>query len=241
VAAAEVLIRHGADVRAFAGRNVLEQPLHAAAAAGNTPVAKILLEHGAPVDTVDQEGNTPLALAVLYRRQDVAKLLVARNANVNHVTKDGLSLLQLAKGKGFSELVTLMQKSGANSQSLPVALPLLDKGSTQVPQAERAAESIEDAEKALTAAERNFGADAPGVVVYLCRVADAYLKNGKASLAASLYRRALSIVEKAPGVEPAEVAAILRKLAAAYRLTGFMEKEVAELERRAALMKESNP
>jgi ankyrin repeat protein len=237
--AAEVLIRHGADVRAIAGGS--EQPLHTAAQAGNTPVAKILLEHGAPVDSVDQDGNTPLALAILHKRLAVATLLVARHANVNHVTTDGLSLLELATGKGLSELVTLMQQNGASSKSLPVVLPAGDKGSTQVPQAERAAESVEDAEKALAAAERNFGADAPGVVVYLCRVADAYLKKGKASLAALLYRRALSIAEKAPGVEPSEVAALLRKQAAAYRLTGFNEKEAAELEERAALIKESKP
>ena len=238
-AAAEALIRHGADVQAVIGHHRGEQPLHTAAQFGNTAVARVLLDHGASVDALDADGNTPLTYAILLKKQAVAKFLVARRANVNRVTKDGLTMLELARGKGLSELAALLQENRAREPAQTSAEDSAHKGPAQPPLAERKAESAEDAEKALAFAERNFGADAPGTVVYLCRVAEAYAVKGQPALAASFYRRSLSIVEKTPGSGPPELAAILQKLAAVYRQTGFMEKEAAELEKRAASIKEA--
>ncbi|MDE2596702.1 MAG: ankyrin repeat domain-containing protein [Sphingomonadales bacterium] len=77
----EVLLDLGADVHA--GENGRGTPLHSAASSYNAKTARLLIEHGARVDALNRENQTPLALALqrcrnsdIERMAEVAELLV---------------------------------------------------------------------------------------------------------------------------------------------------------------------
>ena len=57
-----VLLELGADVHASGGRT--DSPLHAAAAGRNVGHLRLLLDHGADVDALDDDGRTPLEVAL---------------------------------------------------------------------------------------------------------------------------------------------------------------------------------
>ena len=69
----------GADAAAFAERQTPQDdsltPLHVAAAVGNIPIAKLLLDYQVEVNAKDGNGWTPLHLAVLCDHKAVAELL----------------------------------------------------------------------------------------------------------------------------------------------------------------------
>ncbi len=72
IAIAELLLAHGADINAGAGK---ETALHGAASFGQAAMAEWLLEHGAQVNLLDFDGKTPLRLAVESDHKDVGYLL----------------------------------------------------------------------------------------------------------------------------------------------------------------------
>ena len=66
--------------------------LAVAAIYGCTAEARLLLEHGAKVNTADNLGNHPLIRAAMASGdagRDVARLLLDNRAAVNHQTKKG--------------------------------------------------------------------------------------------------------------------------------------------------------
>ncbi len=71
------LIRHGADVdvRAFGREGRARTPLHFAAAAGLTEVAKLLLDKGAAPGVSDMDAMSPLDLAEQAGHGDIAQML----------------------------------------------------------------------------------------------------------------------------------------------------------------------
>ena len=97
VAAVRVVLDRGADPDGGA--------LHAAAAAGATPVVELLLRAGAEVDARDRDtGRTPLHTAVAALADDpadrataVVTLLLDAGADVNATTFDGASALDIAR------------------------------------------------------------------------------------------------------------------------------------------------
>ncbi len=90
---------------------------------GDANAVKVMLDHGAPVNSVDPLGRTPLMYAAASDLVDldVVRLLVERGANVN--AKDvhkqggdsGLTVLDIAKLHGDTPVVQFLMKSGAKS------------------------------------------------------------------------------------------------------------------------------
>lgn len=72
----------------------LSVPLCVAAAMGHISVVKVLLNHGADANRIDQDGNLPLHLSALYGRRKVVSLLIAGGAKVNAVDVHGLPALR---------------------------------------------------------------------------------------------------------------------------------------------------
>lgn len=113
-----------------AGADVNEIPegwrgtaLYTAAAAGNTALAKLLIERGADVNrgmiktkTGDLQNATPLNIASEYGHTDVVELLLAHQADTNLLRNDGVSPLILAAQKGRIPVVKLLVKHGADIQ-----------------------------------------------------------------------------------------------------------------------------
>lgn len=67
-------------------------PLHHAAYAGHLEMIELLLEAGAHVDAPALNGGTPLMRAIQSSRPSCVGALLKAGANVNTVTKTGVSL-----------------------------------------------------------------------------------------------------------------------------------------------------
>jgi ankyrin repeat protein len=82
---------------------------------GDIDTATALLDLGAPVDFADGNGITMLSRSVLNNEVDMARMLIARGANVNSVDKLGMTPLLWAAAMDFgdSAMAELLLKSGA--------------------------------------------------------------------------------------------------------------------------------
>ncbi|KDQ07855.1 hypothetical protein BOTBODRAFT_83182, partial [Botryobasidium botryosum FD-172 SS1] len=90
-------------------------PLHHAVKCPSLAAIRLLLEHGADLNSTDDEGQTPLCDAVKYARDDndnnIINLLLGRGANVND---EGARPLHAASKRGHASTVRLLLKSGVN-------------------------------------------------------------------------------------------------------------------------------
>jgi len=84
------------------------------AQAGDTGRVRSILASGVPVDIYDEKGWTPLGLAALNGREEVARLLLDAGACVNCLTNDGATPLMAASLRGHVSLVQLLLRKGAN-------------------------------------------------------------------------------------------------------------------------------
>lgn len=105
-----VLVNNQAEVKAAMARgqtNLQEKgtgfsALHYCAQEGNVELAKILVEGGAEVDSVDKYGNTPLAKAVFYcnGKKEMIKFLLSVGADPDKENNTGVSPRILANRIG---------------------------------------------------------------------------------------------------------------------------------------------
>jgi hypothetical protein len=97
-----------AAVSAFTGRirQVFDPGarLRSAAAAGRTTDVERLLEHGAPVDSPDADGETALMKSIEADRPAAAALLLRHGASLDQTNHAGESARDMARDKGDAEL-----------------------------------------------------------------------------------------------------------------------------------------
>jgi ankyrin repeat protein len=111
------LIAAGADVKAdddprgeYASSNGWT-PLHLAVLSGKTAIARILLDHGADVDAVDKRGkHTALHFAAWKGDAALVTLLLERKANRAVKDEEERTPLALAKEKGHTEVIKLLEQ-----------------------------------------------------------------------------------------------------------------------------------
>ena len=86
---------------------------------GDTDVIRTLLDLGAPVDFADGNQITMLSRSVLNHELELAKMLIARGANVNATDKLGMTPLLWAASSDFGDaaMVELLLKSGAKADA----------------------------------------------------------------------------------------------------------------------------
>uniref|UniRef100_S4REU0 Ankyrin repeat domain-containing protein 16 n=1 Tax=Petromyzon marinus TaxID=7757 RepID=S4REU0_PETMA len=83
-----------------------KRPLHEAAAAGHGPCVRLLLRHGARVDSLKRADWTPLMMACTRAGSlDVVRELLAHGASLSVRNKDGWSALHVACRTGDSAVV----------------------------------------------------------------------------------------------------------------------------------------
>jgi ankyrin repeat protein len=90
-------------------------PLVGSSLLGKTSVVRALLDIGAAVDKPEANGVTALGDAVLDNQVDMARLLIERGADVNHVDGFGMTPLLWAASVDFGDaaMIDLLLKSGA--------------------------------------------------------------------------------------------------------------------------------
>jgi ankyrin repeat protein len=96
-----------------------ETPMLGAFKFGDMDVAKALLDLGAPVDFADGNGITMLGRTVLNNDLPMARLMLARGADVNHVDKLGMTPLLWASAIDFgdSQMIALLLGAGARADA----------------------------------------------------------------------------------------------------------------------------
>ncbi|GMH40038.1 hypothetical protein BSKO_07942 [Bryopsis sp. KO-2023] len=90
-----VLLEAGASVKV---KDITgSTPLHRAASVGKLAAVRVLVEKGnAPLEATDNEGQTPLFLAVSCRNRGVAIFLAGKGANINASTMEGESPIDVS-------------------------------------------------------------------------------------------------------------------------------------------------
>ena len=86
---------------------------------GDAEVARTLFDLGAPIDFADGNGITMLGRSVLNNEIEMAKMLIARGANVNVVDKQGMTPLLWAANIDFGDasMVELLLRAGARADA----------------------------------------------------------------------------------------------------------------------------
>lgn len=123
ICVARLMLERGADVNAQTKERYCT-PLHVASYCGKLESTRLLIDHGAQVDAVDDKGNTPLHYVSrgIYDSEDagvgIARLLLEHGADVNAKTNSGQTTLDLASLRPKVAQIFLEHGaiSGANTQ-----------------------------------------------------------------------------------------------------------------------------
>jgi uncharacterized protein len=88
--------------------------LHDMAQDGDIAKARLLLDHGAGIDAIDEEyRSTPLGLAVLWGQREMAALLLERGADPSKSGASWSTPLAWAHKKGHTEIEADLRQAGA--------------------------------------------------------------------------------------------------------------------------------
>lgn len=96
--------------------------LYLAAQEGYMPILKVLVHHGADVNTVsvNDDDSTPLIIAAFRGHADVVNFLSDYPVNINSKDSDGYTALSWAWENEYTDIVQALIKKGANLNVLPV-------------------------------------------------------------------------------------------------------------------------
>jgi len=87
-----------------------ESPLHWMAILGDSKAIQLLLDAGAGIDAVDDEGNAPLHVAVKWRQAEAASSLIARGAKCEIRNNQGSTPAEIARSDGYGPTMALFPK-----------------------------------------------------------------------------------------------------------------------------------
>ena len=109
---AALLIKHGMSAQHCTWHEVTL--LHDMAQSGDVKKARLLLDHGAVIDAVDNEyRSTPLGLAVRWGHRAIVELLLTRGANPNSAGAAWSTPLSWARKKEHAEIERALVAAGA--------------------------------------------------------------------------------------------------------------------------------
>jgi ankyrin repeat protein len=108
--AARLLIERGALVDVVANNPMKLMPLHSAASARNLGAARLLLEHGAPINARQQGGWAPIHAAAQNGDRAMVELLLKRGADPKLANDEGKTPAMVAREKGHSEIADLLEE-----------------------------------------------------------------------------------------------------------------------------------
>src|SRR6202521_5520550 len=108
--AAHLLLESGAAVDAVAANPTQVMPLHSAATARNLEAARLLLQHGAPVNARQQAGWVPIHAAAQNGDRPMVELLLKHHADPTLANDEGKTSAMVAREKGHEEIAALLEK-----------------------------------------------------------------------------------------------------------------------------------
>ncbi len=112
-AVVELLLAHGADVRAVAQNPMQVTALHSAVAdGGHAAIAKMLVRGGADVNARQQHGWTPLHGAADSGDRETVELLLEQGADLAATHDGGKTALDIAREKGHAEIIATLEAAG---------------------------------------------------------------------------------------------------------------------------------
>ena len=89
--------------------------LHDMAFTGDIHKARLLLDHGAAIDPIDDEyQSTPLGYAAHWGKQEMVRLLLEWGADPNKSGAPWATPLAWARKKGHAEIETDLERAGAH-------------------------------------------------------------------------------------------------------------------------------
>lgn len=111
-AVAEALLAGGADANAV-NLNQRSALMFIARQRGAVDMefVRLLVEHGAKVDTADKEGRTPLMFAAAAGQIEIARELLRRGARVGATDQEGLSALMIATKANNKEMFQVLAEA----------------------------------------------------------------------------------------------------------------------------------
>lgn len=112
----KMTLAHGADLKSvnrYGGTALIP-----ASERGHVETVRTLIEAGVAVDHVNRLGWTALLEAIILgdggtRHRKIVQLLVEGKANVNLADRDGVTPLQHARSRGYSDIVRILVAAGA--------------------------------------------------------------------------------------------------------------------------------
>ncbi|MDD4889230.1 MAG: ankyrin repeat domain-containing protein [Phycisphaerae bacterium] len=87
--------------------------LRDAALHGRQKIVELLVAHGADVNEVNRDGQTPLAGAAWNGHQATVEFLLARGANINARDRFGYTALKCARQQYHNQIANILRKAGA--------------------------------------------------------------------------------------------------------------------------------
>lgn len=103
---------HCAALQSEHAMSPLPLALHAASLAGHAACGQLLLQHGADVDAVDQNGHTPLFRACERGHTEAVVVLLNAGAAVDLLDSGGRSCLHWAASGGLSVICSSLLRQG---------------------------------------------------------------------------------------------------------------------------------
>lgn len=98
-------------------QSYLDRALCSAAGQGKPDIAKILIQHGANVNSRDEEGITPLSQAAYSKTAETTKLLISKGANVNSRGYLNQTPLITAAVYGVPDTIKELLKAGTDPKA----------------------------------------------------------------------------------------------------------------------------
>jgi len=113
-AIAELLLDNGMNPNHRTWQEV--RLLHDMAQDGDIPKARLLLDHGAEIDPIDEEyRSTPLGLAARWGHREMVAFLLSRRADPNKSGAPWSTPLRWARKKGHPEIESDLIEAGAGA------------------------------------------------------------------------------------------------------------------------------
>lgn len=93
---------------------IRHKDMASAVRSGDSQSVVKLIEQGADLNEIREEGSTPLIMAVEHRRFKIVQILIDAGAKLDLQAWDGSTALMIAAEKGYANIVEVLVKAGAN-------------------------------------------------------------------------------------------------------------------------------